>query len=92
MASPGKLRSDKWPGAFKLAEECSEVSHVLMKLMGGCEDPALVEHLEDEIADVYAAIGFFLDFNRLDFGRIDERAVMKKQRWTDKREGVKTHG
>ena len=26
MANPGKLRSDEWPGAFKLSEECSEVS------------------------------------------------------------------
>ena len=63
MASPGKLRADEWPGAFKLSEECSEVIQVLMKLLGGCKDADLVTHLEDEIADVYAALAFFSDHN-----------------------------
>ena len=59
MASPGKLRADEWPGLLKLSEECSEVIQVSMKLLGGCKDPNLVNHLEDEIADVYAALAIF---------------------------------
>jgi len=92
MANPGKLRSDEWPGAFKLAEECAEVGQALMKLLGGCKDPNLVNHLEDEIADVYAALAFFSDHNALDFARIAERVEMKHKRWTDKRNGVKVRG
>ena len=92
MANPGKLRADEWPGAFKLVEECSEVSQALMKILGGCKDADLVSHLEDEIADVYAALAFFSDHNALDFARIAERVEMKHKRWTDKRKGVKVSG
>ena len=63
-----------------------------MKLLGGCKDADLVDHLEDEIADVYAALAFLSDHNALDFARIAERVEMKHKRWTDKRNGVKAHG
>ena len=92
MANPGKLRADEWPGLLKLSEECSEVIQVLMKLLGGCKDADLVTHLEDEIADVYAALQFFTDHNALDFARIADRVDMKYRRWTDKRNGVKARG
>lgn len=92
MASPGKLRSDEWPGAFKLAEECSEVTQAIMKIMGGSKDPHLIDHLEDEIADVYAALGFFMDHNALDFPRIATRIQAKRDRWDAKRNGVKANG
>ena len=63
-----------------------------MKILGGCKDPDLVNHLEDEIADVYAALQFFTDHNALDFARIADRVDMKHRRWTDKRNGVKARG
>lgn len=54
--------------------------------MGGCGDPGILVHLEDEIGDVYAALHFFIEHNALDNDRISRRVDEKLTRWNAKRE------
>ena len=72
-----------WPGISKLVEEAGEVVQVGGKLLGtdGVEDhwdgSNLRLRLEDEIADLLAAITFVTQENNLDDPRIQERMMGK---------------
>jgi NTP pyrophosphatase (non-canonical NTP hydrolase) len=83
-AGPYSIGSQKWPGLAKLMEECGEVTQVVGKIIaaGGQNihwdsDVALTARLENEIADVTAAIVFLTETNGLDATRISERANRK---------------
>jgi NTP pyrophosphatase (non-canonical NTP hydrolase) len=82
-----KITSQDLPGLAKLAEECSEVSQAVAKIMGGCDTAEQFLHLEEEMGDVYAALRFFIDNNtsEITWSRIAERANEKSTRWDTKR-------
>lgn len=81
-----RITSDEMPGLAKLAEECSEIAKDACKIMGGADSLEMIEHLMDEMGDVYAALRFFIDHNEgLDLNRIYERANEKEIRWSGKR-------
>jgi NTP pyrophosphatase (non-canonical NTP hydrolase) len=81
-----RITSREFAGLAKLAEECSEVSQAALKVIGGCETPEQIAHLEDEMGDVYAALRFFLDNNpEISWSRIADRANEKSIRWDTKR-------
>lgn len=70
-AAPYSIGHDKWNGLSKLIEECGEVLQTAGKLLavGGADEhwnvPSLRAKLEEEIADLEAAICFFIDTNGL---------------------------
>jgi NTP pyrophosphatase (non-canonical NTP hydrolase) len=81
-----RITSNELPGLAKLAEECSEVSQAAAKIMGGCDSPDQLAHLEDEMGDVYAALRFFIDNNQdISWHRVAERSNEKEIRWNNKR-------
>jgi NTP pyrophosphatase (non-canonical NTP hydrolase) len=78
------IGSRKWPGLAKLMEECGEAVQAGAKLIAanGADvhwqnDLSLTGQLEDEIADVTAAIVFLTENNPLDTDRITTRANRK---------------
>lgn len=78
------IGSAKWPGLAKLMEECGEVIQVGAKIIAANgedihwqNDLSLTGQLEDEIADVTAAIVFITENNPLDTDRITARANRK---------------
>ncbi len=79
------IGSDHWPGLSKLIEEAGEMLQVGGKLMGTGGDPNhwdgsdLIERLHEELADLGAAISFFVFANGdvLDEDRIFERKTAK---------------
>lgn len=84
------IGSSHWPGISKLIEECGEVIQVAGKLLGSAGDvdhwdgTNLKERLEEEVADVMAAIAFVIHRNDLDINRILERKERKSKlfdRW-----------
>jgi NTP pyrophosphatase (non-canonical NTP hydrolase) len=89
-AGPYSIGSDHWPGLAKAMEECGELIQAAAKLMavGGEDDlhwdgkGTMVTRLEDEIADVSAAITFLRHRNPiLDSGRIMDRTADKVARF-----------
>lgn len=80
---PYSIGSDHWPGVSKCVEECGEVGQVLGKIMGAGGDRMhwdgsdLHERLEDEFADLHAAMAFTAKKNGLDERRIQARCVAK---------------
>lgn len=89
---PFCIGSETWPGAAKLLEESGELAQVLGKLIAfpdgkhpdGKKDLAV--RLENEYADLQAAMLFFIDNNeeRLDIAYIANRVSEKLarfQRW-----------
>lgn len=72
-----------WRGIFKLQEELGELGQVLGKLgpfpSGDHPDggPPLRQRLEDEIADVAAAISYFAHHGGLDADRMADRCDRK---------------
>lgn len=87
---PYRITSDKFPGLAKLVEECGEVVKDGAKIMGGCKDPDLLEHLTLEIGDVYAALRFFLDHNpEVDWDTVLNRVEEKLDRWGTRRLAAK---
>lgn len=83
-AGPFSIGQNSWPGVAKLAEECGEVLQIIGKLIatGGRTDHwsglDLGHELEDEMADVTAAIQFILKHNdQLDIDRIHGRVLRK---------------
>lgn len=86
---PYRITSERLPGLAKLVEEAGEVIKDAAKIMGGCADPGAMEHLEDEIGDLYAALYFFTTENPVNNGRIGSRSIEKLKRWTDKRIAVR---
>lgn len=77
------IGSDVWSGISKLIEEAGEVTQVcgkLIALAGASEHwdgTNLRERLEDELADLQAAIEFVASRNELDAGRIGRRVDEK---------------
>lgn len=77
------IGSKVWPGTSKLIEEMGEVQQVLGKLMGTSgqqvhwDGSNLKKRLEDELADLQAAIEFVVCHNELDAGRIGRRVDEK---------------
>lgn len=78
-----------WPGLSKLLEECGEVVQVGGKLIGAAgvcdhwDGTNLKERMEDELADLSAAIDFFVARNGLDAERIDRRAAAKEMKFLE---------
>lgn len=76
-------QTECWPGIAKLNEECGELIQIIGKLIatGGRTDHwsglDLKKELEDEIADVRAAMWFVLSHNDLDSLRIGQRVRQK---------------
>lgn len=74
---------NKWHGLNKVAEECNELTVELMKLATfpdgnhPSRKKSLVITTEDELADVLAAVEYFIDRNKLDRARIERRKVLK---------------
>lgn len=91
-APPFGYGTKVWPGLAKLNEEAGEVIQVIGKLMatggerkhwGGSD---LQARLEDEVADLQAALDFLLAHNgrRLSRKRVAARVKMKRrtyERW-----------
>jgi len=84
------IGSGKLPGLAKLAEECGEVIQVIGKIIAAdgavahWDGSNLMTRLEDEIADVLAAMKFFSTANSVDIQRMDYRTLEKLalfQRW-----------
>jgi NTP pyrophosphatase (non-canonical NTP hydrolase) len=77
------IGSKTWPGISKLVEELGEVAQVAGKLIATGGRPAhwdgtnLRVRLEDELADLEAAIAFVIQRNGLDADRIAERREAK---------------
>lgn len=71
VVSEGKfdIGSKVWPGLGKVLEESGELSQILAKIIatGGSlwyfDGSNLGDKLRDEVADLYAALDFFCEFN-----------------------------
>ena len=78
------IGADKWPGITKLVEESGEVLQVCGKLIATDGDvnhydgSNLKERLENELADLMAAIGFVGAHCGLNVQRISDRAETKR--------------
>lgn len=84
------IGSTAWPGLSKLIEECGEVAQVVGKIIGAYPE---VEHwdgtnlrtrLEEELADLSAAIVFVKQRCGLNEAVIEQRTALKLctfQRW-----------
>ena len=86
---PYQIESElnEWPGTAKLVEEMGELGTNLGKLMsnggqvhywGGIK---IGEEIQDELADVAAALAFFLAINGFDMARFDKRMNAKLERY-----------
>lgn len=89
------IGSDVWPGASKVIEEMGELLQVLGKLVAirGQADhwdgSDLTARLHEEIADVEAALAFFVRANGLDANLIGQRQGEKVMRfWQWQTEGT----
>lgn len=77
----------KWWGLRKVVEECSELSVELMKLatFPSGKHPGRKRNLkistEEELADVLAAVDYFIDKNKLDRQVIERRRVLKYRKF-----------
>lgn len=77
------VSEDLWPGISKVVEECGELLQILGKLMaypvGRYPDGQDLKVLvEEEIADLYAALDYFVEVNGLD-NTTDRRCVKLKR-------------
>jgi NTP pyrophosphatase (non-canonical NTP hydrolase) len=92
-AGPYSIGSDVWPGLSKLIEECGEVIQVAGKLLGANGDPNhwdgsdLRLRLQEELADLTAAIQFVEHRNDLDGGVIWDRTHSKLRKFDTWHEG-----
>lgn len=83
IAGPYSIGSDRWAGTSKVIEECGELQQVLGKLiaLGGETDhwdgTNLRDRIGDEMADVLAAIEFFIEENLTDEAYIRARVTRK---------------
>ncbi len=77
------IGSAVWPGISKLLEECGELTQVAGKLLGSggatrhWDGTDLRQRLEEELADLEAAILFLKQHNELDTGAIAVRVAKK---------------
>lgn len=78
----------KWHGLRKAAEECAELVVELMKLstFPNGKHPSrrrsLVISTEEELADVLAAVDYFIDRNKLDRAKIERRKALKYKKFS----------
>jgi NTP pyrophosphatase (non-canonical NTP hydrolase) len=78
------IGSRRWPGISKLVEECGEVLQVCGKLIGSrgeilhWDGTNLREKLQEECADVLAAVSFVIRFCDLDDVAIQKRVYQKR--------------
>ena len=85
MIAKFAIGAEVWPGVWKRLEEAGEVVQVGGKLLGtdGVEEhwdgTNLRTRLEDELADLAAAIEFVRSENHLDRERMAERTAAKLQ-------------
>lgn len=83
------IGSKTWPGISKLVEELGEVAQVAGKLIatggrpGHWDGTDLRTRLEDELADLSAAIAFVISQNALDTTRIADRRGAKLRQFED---------
>jgi len=89
------IGSDVWPGLSKLVEEMGEVQQVAGKLFGAggatqhWDGSNLRERLQEELADLLAAVRFVIVTCTLDSDAIEKRADEKKaQFWEWHRRGL----
>jgi len=84
-----EIGARQWPGISKLVEECGEVLQIAGKLMGtggvtlhfsGLD---LRRALEEELADLAAAIEFVIDHCGLDRAAIVRRRIEKLARFKE---------
>ena len=62
------------------------MSQSVAKIIGGCDSPDQLAHLEEEMGDAYAALRFFIDNNPdISWERVANRANEKEMRWNAKR-------
>lgn len=89
---PFGIGSDVWPGLAKLVEESSEMNQEAAKLMAFPDEihpdgnGDLRERLQDELADLQAAIEYAKVTNYLDTAAMERRTVRKLNlfmRWHD---------
>jgi NTP pyrophosphatase (non-canonical NTP hydrolase) len=86
-AGPYSIGSTTWPGLSKVVEEAGELLQVAGKLVatGGerrhWDGGDLKARLEEELADLAAAMEFFADVNGLDAVTIQTRMVEKRKRF-----------
>jgi NTP pyrophosphatase (non-canonical NTP hydrolase) len=89
------IGAEKWPGISKLVEEAGEVLQICGKLLGTNGEskhwnvPNLNVALEDELADLMAAILFVIVECGLDASRITLRCaekVARFSRWQEEHE------
>lgn len=77
----------RWKLLNKVVEECCELGVELMKLAAfpNGKHPgrrrSVILTTEDELADVMAAVNYFIDRNGLDRARIEKRAAMKRKKF-----------
>lgn len=84
-AGPYSIGSDNWPGVAKLAEECGEVVQVIGKIigLGGAENYMhwdgndVREKLQEELADLWAAMTFVIKHNDVNIDIIGARMRSK---------------
>lgn len=81
------IGSQKWPGLSKLIEEMGEVQQLLGKLIATNGEPAhwdgsnLIVRLQEELADLAAAMIFFLSRNKLDTPLYSARVLKKVEQF-----------
>jgi NTP pyrophosphatase (non-canonical NTP hydrolase) len=83
------IGAERWPGLAKLTEECGELLAVAGRLQAfpdGVDHPdrgggSLEAQLEDEMADVQAAINYVVRLNGLNRIRMRQRRVTKLSRF-----------
>ena len=77
------IGADIWPGLSKLLEEAGEVVQIGGKLMGTAGKHAhwdgsdLRDRLTEELADLTAAVEFFIAHNPIDRDEVTARAATK---------------
>lgn len=91
---PFSIGSSHWSGLSKLIEESGEVMQVAGKLLGTggevhhWDGSNLRDKLEEELADLMAAVFFVIEHNKLDENKIRERGERKLkvfEKWHDQR-------
>jgi NTP pyrophosphatase (non-canonical NTP hydrolase) len=79
----GALGQENWPGLAKFIEEAGEALQIAGKILafgGAIDHPSgyhTMDKLEEELADVMAAVKFVIDRNGLDGRKIKRRAKKK---------------
>lgn len=88
MSAPYSIGSERWNGLSKLIEEAGEIVQVAGKIIatGGnrqhWEGSDLKVRLEEEIADLVAAVQFMTERGAIDGDHIRRRAARKLETFT----------